>query len=1198
MREVIEKRLRGQFEYDTGSLTFSEQRLELTIPEGKDAEGSFMVYGPTDRVVEGVVSSTELRMSVLTPSFSGAHDTISYHFHADGLKGGDVLQGYFRIISNRGEYQLPFVVSVEIHHMDSSLGDIRNLFHFANLARTNYNEAVKLFYDPRFEKILSGNDAQYLGLYRGLSAVKNNEQNVEEFLLAVNKKQKTEYLPDRKEIELNNPYGDQEFLIHISRNGWGYTFLKVETDADFIVLSDDKITENDFLNNSVSYRFTVKYEKLHVGSNFTKVRFYNAFTSFDVVVTVTSPTLTSAERDAQHDLYKLTRLYEEFRLKKIGMERWLRETDAVLTRMTALTPDDFTLKLYRAHYLLTADRVNEGKWILEQSSVDADQCGDNRLKAYHAYLKVLADLPDTSIDETVKEVRLLLSDTPTDWRMNWLLLYLSDEYSVSSVKKQHLLQDLYDAGCRSPFVYIEALQMMNAQPSALKQLNPFSVSVLRYGARHNAIEAPLREQALLMADREKVVSKDLFRILKAIDDAEQSEGSLRSICEALIRMERTDAEAFSYYERGVAAQLKTTRLYEYYMMSMPVDANGAIKREIPRAVLMYYTYQSNLSHEKSAALYRYVYDKRAELPELYEAYEEKMRIFLSDQVSRRRSSENLGILYRALFTREMTDSDNAHALLQVLYTAKIKVNDKKADRVVVRYHRLQEEREYFIQNGEAYVPLYGSEYTILLLDRDDNRYSVSIPHEIVKLMLPGALVTYAMPYLTEGKPVLDLFLTEQGKGSLRVEEENLNRYMLLADSIALTEEARLEIKTALLRFYYEKDYIPRLAQALEEIRPETLSTKTRGDVLDMMILAGMYERALSWIKSYGTFDVDPKTIVRLYSRMADNEMLGQSSAETEIAYYAFRKGKYDERLLTYLTGHFTGLVREMRDIWKASAGFSIDTYKICERIIVQMLYSGAYIGDRMHVFRDYVNRTGNAEVEIAFLSQCAYDCFVKDRVMEEYIFERIAKQYKEGSRLDKVCKLAYLKHFAENKSGVQPDKEVVREFLMHLTREKMFFSFYQDYADALPQMVAYADKTIVEYKTRPGNRCVLHFLDAEDNEDDVYKSVAMKEQYDGIYVASFTLFFGEQMQYYITEASSVKEEVTESGTITKNDIAQTMQAGRFNLINDIMIGEALHDYETVDRLLEEYFRKQFIATKLFRPYKSKKEKEAEERTQE
>ena len=1186
MREVVEKRLRGQFEYESGSLTFSEHRLELTIDEGSDAEGSFIVYGPKDRIVEGTVSATELRMSVLTTTFSGAQDTISYHFHGEGLKGGDVLQGYFRIVSNQGEYQVPFVVSVQIHHIDSEVGDIRNLFHFANLARTNFNAAVRLFYDPRFAGIFDGNDARYAELYRGLSVSPGNTQNVEEFLLAVNKKQQTAFLPDRREIDLPAPVTDQEFIIHISRNGWGYTYLKVEADAPFIKLSQHTITEEDFLGNSVSFRFTVRTEALHAGRNIGRLTFRNAFTSFAVDVSVNKPSLPAQERDLQHDQHQLFRLYEAFRLKQINMDAWMSRTEQVLKRMNALMPEDLAVRLYRAHFALTAERDNEAKWILGQAKSQVEESGDERMLCYFRYLLVLADEPGVTVDDTVVKIKEALLRSPHDWRLNWLLLYLSDEYTVSLSKKRHLLQELYTAGCRSPFIYIEALQMMNTQPGALNQLDYFALDVLRYGVRHDALSAGLREQILNLAVREKTASKDLFEILTALYEKDHAEAALLAVCETLIRAGRTDEAAFPFYAAAVERSLRITRLYEYYMLSAPMSGKGAERVDIPKEVLMYYSYQSSLPYDKAAALYRYVLENKGDYPELYESYLPQIHAFLKEQISKRHINEDLSVLYKNFLTRDMVDADNAHAVLQMLYTARIKTEDPRAVCVIVRYHHLEKEREYPVIGGEAYVPLFGSEYTVLLLDKEDNRYAVSIPHENVKLILPGQMITYAMPYLTDGEARIDLFLTEQSGGTLRIEEESLHRYQALAEDKALTDEARAQIRLALLRYYYDRDYLEELSALLEQIRPERLTTSARGDVIDMMILAGMYEKALSWLKSYGTFEIDARSVVRLYSRMMDREILPGGEDITEIAFYAFRKGKYDERLLRYLTNHFHGMVKEMRDIWKASAGFSVDTYRICERILVQMLYSGSYIGDRMHVFRDYVNRTGNAEIESAFLSQCAYDSFVKDRVMEEYIFERIARQHMEGVHLDKICKLAYLKHYAENKkSGVTPDVEVVRDFLMHLTREKMLFPFYQDYIDALPQMVTYADKTIMEYRTRPGNRCIMHYQYAGEMED-TYQSVQMTEQYDGVYVTSFTLFFGEQMQYYITESSGGKEEVTESGLLTKNDIAQTHGAGRFNLINDIMIGEALHDYETVDRLLEEYYRKQFIVSKLFRPFKT------------
>ena len=66
--------------------------------------------------------------------------------------------------------------------MNSSIGTIRNLFHFANLAKSNWAEAVRLFYDPDFRRLFQGNDEHFYGCYRMLSAYEGNAQNVEEFL--------------------------------------------------------------------------------------------------------------------------------------------------------------------------------------------------------------------------------------------------------------------------------------------------------------------------------------------------------------------------------------------------------------------------------------------------------------------------------------------------------------------------------------------------------------------------------------------------------------------------------------------------------------------------------------------------------------------------------------------------------------------------------------------------------------------------------------------------------------------------------------------------------------------------------------------------------------------------------------------------------------------------------------------------------
>lgn len=150
MEEQIANLLEGNFDFESGSLDFSCTKLELTLYCGEQVEGSFKVYGPKGRPTRGKVFSSEPRMHCLTETFIGEEEVISYRFDGTGLEEGAVLKGEFDFISNQGEYYLPFVVTIAYHTMESSMGAIKNLFHFTNLAKTNWAEALKLFYSPEF----------------------------------------------------------------------------------------------------------------------------------------------------------------------------------------------------------------------------------------------------------------------------------------------------------------------------------------------------------------------------------------------------------------------------------------------------------------------------------------------------------------------------------------------------------------------------------------------------------------------------------------------------------------------------------------------------------------------------------------------------------------------------------------------------------------------------------------------------------------------------------------------------------------------------------------------------------------------------------------------------------------------------------------------------------------------------------------
>jgi len=186
--------------------------------------------------------------------------------------------------------------------------------------------------------------------------------------------------------------------------------------------------------------------------------------------------------------------------------------------------------------------------------------------------------------------------------------------------------------------------------------------------------------------------------------------------------------------------------------------------------------------------------------------------------------------------------------------------------------------------------------------------------------------------------------------------------------------------------------------------------------------------------------------------------------------------------------------------------------------------------------------------------------------------------------LKKVCRLAFAQYYARNKGERTPGAmEAVRAYLQDLTREDVCFAFFKDYVGEAPEMEEYEDKAIVEYKTSPGSKVWIHYLvEKGPHTQEKYGQEEMKDMYGGVYAMPFVLFFGEKLQYYISEENEDGEHVTETASVSPANSLPEGAEGRFAHINGIVAAQAVEDYDTADRLLTDYYRKEYVAPKVFR----------------
>ena len=547
MKEVIDRLLSERFEDENSSLDFSCSDIELSVEKGQCIEGSFQIYAQQGSYTKGFVTSSDSRMEVITRQFVGNEEQIAYRFHGEYVKEGEQIKGEFYIISNHGEYYLPFCVSVMKHEIVSSMGEIKNLFHFANLAKANPKEAVSVFYSPDFDRILDGADRQYREYYYGLSACIGNVPNVEEFLIGIHKKQKIEYLIQPESITTDHPEEETEQVLMITRNGWGYTELQIHVRGDFIEVPREKITEEDFLGNICRLPVLINTSALHAGNNYGQIVLTGTYDTICVPVVVKHNGILPEDIQKQEKkklVLQLMQLYLDFRMKKIGAVSWTRESTHLAEELLALNEEDLYAKLFQAQLLITSQRMNEAQWILDHipGALTQEAGEDPVLYAYYLYLTSLLSQEEAYVDHVTEKVEQLYKKHREEWKLAWLLLYLSDEYNKSFSKRWMFLEEQFERGCTSPVLYTESLLLLNANPSLLNSLDTYKKRLLFFGARYEILSPDVVMQLAYLAGREKEYDSTLLRILITCYHTTPTDDLLREICGQLMKGTRYGTE--------------------------------------------------------------------------------------------------------------------------------------------------------------------------------------------------------------------------------------------------------------------------------------------------------------------------------------------------------------------------------------------------------------------------------------------------------------------------------------------------------------------------------------------------------------------------------------------------------------------------------------------------------------------------------
>lgn len=1169
----------GRFNGTKPILAFSEETIDLSVIEGRSEAGSFVIESTNQIKICGIVYSTNPRMECLNPHFEGEKVRIRYQFNSKGLTEGDACEGKFVIVCNQIEYSLSFCARITRLYAEASTGAVKSLDDFTRLAASNWDEAYHLFYNRNFLNTIPYDNVYERLTYEGFACARPSGQNMEEFLIGVNKKQPVSISVDKSEEIFMASKEPQSGCFTITKDNWGYTEIRLRTDCEFIKLSKPVLTLDDFIGKTYLYEYIIDASAMHAGRNFGRIYIDGVYQSFTIDITAGvrdddgSISDIAVTKDIKECMVGIMELYTSFRLKRIVTGVWANETISILNHLHALMPDEHMYELMKAQAFIINRQRQEAKWILDDFK-HSNPDKKAPIWGYYLYLMTLLEREPSYVDNMTHEVELIFYENPDSVLLFWVLLFLRDQYFDDSAGKLKDIKYWVLRGCSSPYLYIEAYYLISQDPYLIKELSVFELRILSWAVKEKALTKELAGAIFEAVDLAGGFDNRVYELLTAAYEICPEAEYVGIICSYLIKGHKNDTCFHKWFELGIENKLRLTGLYESYLITM----DDRQISPVPKIIQMYFSFDNKLPYRKLAVLYNNIIAAKETEPEVYHKYRKAMGRFAMDQAQLRHIDDNLAVLYEDMLELGFINEELSAAFSDIIYTHKLIVFDKRIVRAIIYQNEMKEPQIVPVTDQCAYFELFSNDYVILFEDSRGYRYVKSISYRLQRLMDAEKYLDRCIS-LSPDRPQYIVSHFKHVRDYSDFTKDDLKLFKPVFYSESFSDSYKAVMGYRILKYCQLHDYEDYVRPFLQGINFDTLQKDARKYLIDMLVSNRLYEKAYDMAMEYGIDMLAAASKVVLCENALKVQHVDDDFM-VQLAISAFKTGKYSDLVLKYLCQNYTGPTDELINLWHAADKFSISSMKLDERILEQGIYTQIEPEKISDIFMEYYKRAGNEKLILAYISLVAHGYLHSGRCKADFIFDIIEKRFIGNRTLNDACQLALLKHFAEKTDITQAELEIEDTLLKYYIYNNMYFDFFARLDYRLLEKYFLYDKAFLQYESTPGTHVVLHYSRDEDGEE--FNSEDMVEMYDGIYVKTFVIFFGELIRYYITEEHDNSIEVKESNRLTCNNIPGDNDHSRYNLINEMIISDTLSDETTLKSNINEYKRLDAATKQLFK----------------
>lgn len=1185
MKEIVEQYARGEFKVDRPVVAISVSRIELNIEAGTVYDGEFSVDTTNSCPVKLMVYDSRYILDFKSHTYVGRKNTVCYSFDARGLEQGKSFKGHINIITDGGEFLIPYNITVTAPYIQTGDRKLEDLFQFASYAEENWEDAIRIFGSENFVRTFIGRDEKLRRVYDTLGLSLSIGQAMEEFLVYTHKKRALTLSVAQNDLLVEMPKELVRASVLITKNTWGYTSTKIASDCDFLIPETNILKWNSFDGNTFELTFLIDPQKIHDGESAGYIYIWNTYQNMKIRVSIRKPEvvkMTPKSRQTRFTIKRaeeaLIRSYIDFRTDKIDLGKYIAETRDALNILIKYRPENGMYRLGLLHM-----QILEGhSEFVEQEflRIDADAnftSMDDMEKCYLSYLKSLLRREKSLIERTARMVREKFETSKKNRLFYfWILLFVDMSYTEDKWVLYDDIQKLFNEGVNSPVIYFEICDMFNKQPLMMKKIAPLEIAALRWGMRNEFVSEDVIVEFVKTASRQKTFDEQSFKMLEHIYDMRHDRNTLEAICGILVKDRMYDTKYHRYYSDASEKDLKYVGLNECFIRSMDHHHYDAI----PEAILRYFSYKNVLTDEELAYIYASVIMNKADQMSVYRDFVPAIERFMEKMILQGKVSDDLTVIYDEFLDPETVKPEFASKLINIIFKRKIVCDNQNITGVLVSHGELGGEVKVPVVNGEAYVEILSPSAVITLLDDNGGRYVGTIPYSVERIVDERSYLDICHEYSARDYRYLlflyndiDIFTHRDAK------EINLARDIVLCPEVSY--RVRQEALTHMVEYYHENFDADILGRYMAKIDLDYVDPSYASRINTYYIVLDMYENAFEGMSRFGYVDVDIDELIKIAEYGIDDKRYDESRLLISICVYIYRRGYAGQKILSYLINNYNGSLEEMANLFKSVNSNYRNIDMLSENILAQMMFADGYIESIYDIFDVYYRGRSRGMVVKAFLRYCAHQYFIKDKKIPSNIMEDLYREIEKGNIKDEISKMSMLYYFS-NRVGryTEEQQEWIRTTVRQFIEFSKILPFFRKFEAIVKLPGDMKFKTYVIFKGESGRQVwVSYSFGQESSSMANYKSERMNEIIPGVYVKEVVVFHGESLIYSIDGVAGAS--VVVESDILKNETFHGGSGSSFELINSMIVSqETRNDHELIQAMDTYLYDRHFFDANL------------------